>query len=444
MTDANLMRTAFKAAAIGGLVLLAACDLDQPNPNAPTEEVTLSTPDGIIAVAVGMQGRYGQATADFIYSSGLVTDELGALSSAFVNISDAEIGRVEPGAGFAANLWNSSYRTVKSANDLINNAPNVDLDPGTRSGIMAMAYTLKAGALGHLLQSFQRLPINTYRITEPQFVSRAEALTAVRALLDSAEATLTANPLSTQFTSSIIAPGFDLPNTIYAYQARYARIAGDDAAALAAANKVSRSVFSVLPYSATQVNPLFTTASGSSGVGPRDEFRVAGGAAEAARVAYHVTQAAVIGRINTPLDAYTRYSINSTPIPLYYPDEPLLIKAEALVNLWQLPAAVAALDSVRNDCGAPSPNDPNACLGAYTGAVTSEALLAEIYRNRRFELFATGLRWEDTRRRNQIGSTSAGKRCWLPYTIGERNANRNVPADPEGTEPPASPATCTS
>jgi hypothetical protein len=78
------------------------------------------------------------------------------------------------------------------------------------------------------------------------------------------------------------------------------------------------------------------------------------------------------------------------------------------------------------------------------GALTAAQLLDEIYRNRRYELFATGLRWEDLRRRGMVGATAVAKRCWLPYPIGERNANpTNVPADPEGTEPPANNAACT-
>ena len=95
-------------------MLIAGCDLEKSNPNAPTQEAVLTSPDGIIAVAVGVQARYGQSTADFTYSSGLVTDEFGAVSAALVTISDAEGGVVPPGAGFVANVWNSSYRTVKS------------------------------------------------------------------------------------------------------------------------------------------------------------------------------------------------------------------------------------------------------------------------------------------------------------------------------------------
>jgi hypothetical protein len=75
--------------------------------------------------------------------------------------------------------------------------------------------------------------------------------------------------------------------------------------------------------------------------------------------------------------------------------------------------------------------------------LTAPALLDEIYRNRRYELFATGLRWEDLRRLGEIGATEDGKRCWLPYPVVERNANPdNVPVDPEGTEPPANNDAC--
>ena len=113
------------------------------------------------------------------------------------------------------------------------------------------------------------------------------------------------------------------------------------------------------------------------------------------------------------------------------------------MNLNQLAEAKAVLDSVRTDCPGRVATDPNACLPPSNAALTRDALLADIYEQRRFELFATGLRWEDTRRLGAVGAGAPGKRCWLLYTIGERNANpANVPPDPEGTDAPAFPATC--
>lgn len=427
---------------LAGVILLGGCDLDKTNPNAPTQEVTLGSADGLLAVGVGLQARFGSSTAAFTYAAGLVTDELAAVSAALVTISDAENGVVTPGAGFAADYWNSEYRTIKTANDLIVGAGTVTLDPGTRSGLLGMAYLIKAAAIGELIQGFKQVALDTYNTATPVFVDRATALAATLALLDSAETALTAQTVSSQFTTDVLARGFDILNTIRAYRARYQRLAGNDQAALSAADAVDRTVFSVLPYSTTVRNPLNVLASGSSGVLPRDAFRLAAEAGDG-RVTFHVTPATITGRIGTPLDNYARYNDAAASIPTYYPDEVLLIKAEALVNLNQLAAAKAVVDSVRMDCPGRVANDPNACLPASTAALTRDALLAEIYANRRFELFATGLRWEDTRRLGAVGAGAPGKRCWLLYTIGERNANpANVPPDPEGTDAPAFPATC--
>jgi hypothetical protein len=138
---------------------------------------------------------------------------------------------------------------------------------------------------------------------------------------------------------------------------------------------------------------------------------------------------------------------------VYFPDEALLIKAEALANQNQLAAAQAALDSVRTDCtGGRGIDDPKACLPALAGQQLTQAqLLTEIYVQRRYELLGTGLRWEDARRRNAVrGPTAApavpvdGQRCWLPYAIGDRNANPNATfsALPDPTEPSSFPAGC--
>jgi SusD family. len=113
-----------------------------------------------------------------------------------------------------------------------------------------------------------------------------------------------------------------------------------------------------------------------------------------------------------------------------------LIKAEALANQNNLAGSQAALDSVRTDCtGGRGLDDPKACLPPLSGQLGKTDLLTEIYLQRRYELFGTGLRWEDSRRRNLIrGPVAApnvpadGQKCWLPYAIGDRNANPNVPA----------------
>jgi starch-binding outer membrane protein, SusD/RagB family len=441
------MRKALLIALLAGPLGLAACDLDTTNPNAPTQETVVQSPEGLIALGVGVQQRLGASTGALVYGAGLVTDELGAVSTAFATLSDAALGTVPPNTNLAADIWNGGYRTITTANDIINNVDGVTLPEGTRSGLLGLAYLAKAAAIGELLQAFQQVAVNT---TEgpATFVDRPTALAAVLELLDSAEVAYNAAPPSSQFTTQVLASGVNIPNTIQAYKARYRRLVQptDWASVLAAADSVSRTVFSVLPFSDQNRNPLFVTATGSSGVTPRDAFRLSD-PAEAQRVAFHVKDSVVTARDpNIPLDAWARYGSGSAPIPAYYPDEVLLVKAEALVRLGRLPEAVAVVDSVRTDCpgaGAVA-TDPGPCLAPYAGPATDADVITEIYRNRRYELFATGLRWEDARRLGSVGVIGGiATRCWLPYTIGERNANPgNVPPDPEGTEPPPFPASC--
>jgi hypothetical protein len=440
------MRQYLTMALLASSLGLAACDLDTTNPNAPTQETVVTDVEGLMALGVGLQLRFGASTGNFIYSSGLLTMELGAIGTAFSTISDAEGGTVPPGAAITGDVWSTSYRTVKTANDIIFNADNVVMPRGTRSGLLGLAYLFKAGALGELLQAYEELPIDTYNNPTPEFVDRPTALAYVLALLDSAQLAYADTAPSAQFTSSVLATGVNIPNTILAYKARYRRLAGNWAGALAAADSVSRTVFSVLPFSTQAVNPLFNVSTGSSGVLPRDTLRTAD-PSEAQRMAYFVTAANIAGRIGTPLDNWAVFSAVTSAIPTYYPDEVLLIKAEALVNLGRLPEAQAVVDSVRTDCPGAGrvTTDPGPCLAPLAGVLTASQLRAEIYRNRRYELFATGLAWEDLRRLGLVGATSSAKRCWLPYPVGERNANpTNVPADPEGTEPPVDNDECAS
>ena len=444
------------AAALGAAALAAGCSLDLQNPNAPTEPQVTTSPDGVIALATGLQGRFAASYGAFAYMAGLVTDETAAVSAALISISDAEQGAVPSGTGVSDLVFNSIYRTVRTADDVLAGAEALSgqFEPGTRSGLRALALTLKAESLGEALQSYQRIPVATYNVAAPVYVPRAEALPVVRALLDSAAAVIAATPPSAFFTASILTPGVSLPNVIQLYRARYARMANDHPSALAAANQVARSgpgALSVLTFPAPTVNPYANNTGGINGVLPRRQWRLSLPAGDQ-RAGYFVTPATTLGRIGTPLDNWARYGSPQAPLPVYLPDEALLIKAEALAAQGQLAGAQAALDSVRTDCtGGRGLDDPKACLAPLAGQLGQEALLAEVYAQRRWELFATGLRWEDVRRRNAIRGPAAspaqpvdGQRCWLPYAVGDRNANPNATfaALPDPAEPASFPSGC--
>src|SRR4051794_12787187 len=113
-----------------------ACTLDLQNPNSPTESQVTTSVDGVIALATGLQGRFAISYGNFAYMAGLVTDEFASTSAALISISDAEQGAVPSGTAIADNVFNSIYRTVRTADDLLagSDALATQFDAGTRSG----------------------------------------------------------------------------------------------------------------------------------------------------------------------------------------------------------------------------------------------------------------------------------------------------------------------
>ncbi len=451
------MRVIKQSAVLLTAMTLGACSLDLENPNSPTEAQVTTNVDGVIALATGLQSRFATSYGNFAYTAGLVTDEFAATSAALISISDAEQGAVPFGTGIADNVFNAVYRTVRTADDLLAGAEalSAQIDPGTRSGLRALAFTLKAEALGEALQSYQQIPMQTFGVTAPTYVARSVALPLVRALLDSAAQVIATTPPSAFFNNSILTPGLNLPNVIQLFRARYARIANDHATALSAANLVARSgtgALSLLTFPAPTVNPFAAVTGGTQGVAVRRQWRLSMLPQDQRFTYFVIPSTTLTGRIGALLDPFSRWANPQAPFPVYQPDEALLIKAEALTSQGNLAAAQAVLDSVRTDCaGGRGLDDPKACLPALTGQLTQAALLTEIYTQRRYELLGTGLRWEDARRRNAVrGPTAApgvptdGQRCWLPYAIGDRNANPNASfsALPDPAEPTTFPAGC--
>src|SRR4029079_17144153 len=133
---------AVAAASIG----IVGCSLDLQNPNSPTEPQVTTSVDGVIALATGLQGRFATSYGNFAYMAGLVTDEFASTSAALISISDAEQGAVPSGTGVADQVFNTIYRTVRTADDLLTGSDNLasQFQPGTRSGLRALAYALKA------------------------------------------------------------------------------------------------------------------------------------------------------------------------------------------------------------------------------------------------------------------------------------------------------------
>lgn len=406
------------------LPALAACTLDINNPNAATEETVLTTPAGVRALAIGLQGRYGNAQADAVWIPGLVAGELGVTNAslapqrAFQRFPDASaITPLEDVNVDVLNFWSRHYQIVRTADEILASVDNVTLAPGTASGLRALALTMKAYAFGTLSEAWERIPVDITGAASP-FVDRATAQTTTLALLADARTVLSTTAASTEFTSTLLAPGIDLPNLIRAWQARYALAAGRNAEALAFANEVPANAGSEFRYATADLSPLWSVFTGLRYFSAQASLVTQAESGDTRVTAQFGTtpQSSFGGSSIVPV---LRFATQTEPVAMFTQDELALIRAEALARLNRVEEARTAVNGVRTRAG----------LAARTATElgTQQAVLDEVLRQRRYSLFATGTAWADLRR---FGRITQARVTWLPYPLNERSGNPNTPPNP--------------
>jgi hypothetical protein len=416
---------------------LGACNKEYLNPSTATQTQVVTSSDGLITLCNGLQYRYTtNGLLSVLYNAealgGLSTRELNILNVGNIEEYNVSLGagNVSNSNGVVRNLW-TQCQLVRANADLVlanvNNAP----DAGTRSGIVAYASIFRALSLGTLAEFFEQAPITTG--DNAPFVPRAQLLTDAVAQLETAATQLATTPVSADFTSKIV-PGLDLANTIQALIARYSLEAGNYDKALAAAAKVDLTKKSVFNFDDNTRNPIFEVAFGNRNVfEPTDaNLGLTGALAPTAgdqRLPFLV-------RAN-PAPTQNRglafYTANNAPIPVYLPGEILLIQAEAYARKNDLSNAVIFLNRVLTKTPAQDIYGLGAALPPYAGALTQDAVLLEILRNRDIELAFQGFRLPDSRRFNRPGPGTAGaerNRTFYPYPRTERENNSSTPTDP--------------
>lgn len=430
-----------------GLLMIAAlsCETDFPNPNSASEEEAFSSREGILAVTVGMKRDFSTTGLRFVIETPAITTREGGITTTFINMIELEDGGSTL-PNFNTNvqgLWSSMLRVMYIGEQIEANIDNISLNAGTRSGLLAYAKLFRAMAIGNLANQYEQVVVATSNDNEAAFVPRAQAYAAAIGLLDEAAKLIEDTPISAEFENEILNGEMDLANVINAMLARYHLFAGNYEAAIAAAGSASLEMPSVFAYDALNPNPVFLRViqGGAPNFKPRDNFGLPDELApdpEDGRLAFYTIPLDELNQNGLPIeDLGGFFSTATSEIPVYLPDEMRLIRAEAHLRKASpdVGAALAEINAVRTN------EDDiyglNAGLAAYDGESTVEALLLEVYRNRRASLFLTGLSLEDSRRfdRPQPSTTprvftDERNRNFYPYPERERNNNPNTPPDP--------------
>jgi hypothetical protein len=409
------------------------CKKEYSNPNAPTEDEVFNSADGMIRVVVGLKNRYAVNTlaAASIYqaisASGLSTREVTVLNAGNSDLAQLEIGgtNVSPNNGVITSLWTTTNIVSGDAQKLITNSDKIG-DVNLRNAIKIYGHLYKALSLGTLATFWEKVPINTGANAE--FSSRTEALTRAVQLLDEASTLLGTTTVPASFTAAV-GNEIDLRNTLLALSARYNMMLLNNDAAIAKAAAVDQTKRSVFFYNNTNPNPVFRSAlTNNNTYGIRANLGLTGDLAPNPadkRVAFQMTKNAQNGSGFFLSDA--------SAIPIYLPGEMLLIQAEAYARKNDLTNAVLFLNRVLTKKPADDPFGIGADLPPYSGPMTQAAILQEIYKNRRIELYLLGLALEDSRRfgRPGPGTPNAERtRNFYPYPQQERDGNPKTPDDP--------------
>ena len=408
------MHTRLGAALLAITLTLTGCDLDLVNPNSPTEASVLTDADAILGLAVGVQEQFASSVRHYTLPSALVTDEWGPRSRALAADKALFEGTPDASFGIIANPFAATFQIMRTADNLIENAPGVGLGDALLAGVLATAKLHKAMALGQAIQIYEEVPVTLSTQGSP-FAARAEVLDSVLALLEAARADLqgVSDADLSGFRSRVLDPGIDLRSSIDAMLARYYLIDGQYGQALAAANRADDENASVYTYSGTEQSPIYQYSVGLDYVWPLLSFAREAEAGDQ-RVGFWTDTTTIDELVDPTLSSPVAHTDRFSAYPLYMPDEMRLIRAEVHARAGSLQQALDEINAVRTQCE-PGRMDPAPCLPALTLAdvPTLEAMLAQIAYERRYELFLTGLRWEDLRRLGQF-SGDAAKIDFLP------------------------------
>ncbi|WP_041250428.1 RagB/SusD family nutrient uptake outer membrane protein [Christiangramia forsetii] len=376
------------------------------------------------------RGDLQDLVGGILYSSrvrlGTYFDDTGVIGREYYRFSGSEprftgdlLGReglmLDNNTFYITAPWGARYRTVKNANLILGFLEGQDLSAqfseaelsGARGFLKTfIAYELLLN-LNLTYENGIRLDVDDENNLGP-FVSRTEALSGIRSLLEEGAGDLASGGDSFPFILSSGFSEFDSPDSfleankaisarVAAYQEDYPAVLSflEDSFLSLDATELNNGIFYNFSLDQTDIsNPLFfavegLTAGNARVMQPSFLTDAESGDERLDKVAEldaPITQDNLSGTY-----AVFRYKSNTDDIPIIRNEELILLYAEA--NIFQNPdEAVSALNIIRNAAG----------LDDYDGATSETALIDEMLMQRRYSLYAEGHRWIDMRRYDRL------------------------------------------
>jgi len=408
--------------------LFTSCSEEFLDPTKPSEEGVLTSREGLIGAANGLQQLWSTTRLSPMYSiitaNGFTTNELRLINAGNADEGELSIGGVSLTSknGLTNNLWSQCLVINSESQKIIDNI-NVITVENEKGSVFTHASIFKAMALGTLIQFYESIPIKTMK--NAPFNSRTEVLAEVIATLKATEPYLATN--ANGFTG--LASSIKYKNTVNALLSRFYLMSGDYNKALEHANLVDLASKSTFYYDAVSNNPIaFNSILTNNVFQPLSRtFGLPSALSPVSndgRIDFYITAG------SNPTTAAGFYNSNTKAIPVFLPGEIILIKAEAYARKTpnMLVEAKMELDKVLTKTAANDVYGIAANLPAYSGSLDQASILTEIYRNRCIELYMSGLKLEDSRRFSR--SAAETNRNWYPYPDSERFNNPNTPIDP--------------
>ena len=348
----------------------------------------------------------------------LYLDDVGTLGREMYHFSGAEPrfvtdllgasdGTLSNSNFYITNPWAARYRVIKNCNILQQAATHSKfVNAQGKSGYFGFARTIKAY---QLLMNLNLTDSNGIRVdvADPghlgPILSKADALTAIAGLLDSARTDL--GSATIDFTLAGFGDLTDAAGLLQVNRALAARVAiyrekWTDALTYLTESfydlngDVMHGVYHVYGSgSGDQLNDFFMPRNQTGEIRlahPSYATDIVPGDDRIAKAALRTSPASLNGlSSNRDVWAYTSSTAN---IPIIRNEELILIYAEANIQATNFPNAIIALNRIRvlhNQT-------------PYAGAITKNALLDEMLYQRRYSLYSEGHRWVDMRRYGRL------------------------------------------